>query len=427
MGLYQLARRVNAKRKAFIKKQAGKIMSPVRRIERVYPPKDGRFVAMTFDDGPDALAVEGRDAGLTDVILDELRRWGDKVTFDVIGSTAGNYPDEKGADGTFMWSGNSYDHYPCFGMDQLAGAKNRPELVERILSDGHEISNHGSTHTLFGRMRAVYGARHHFETLQQVIGDLDDLHAYMLDKFGYKMRLGRPAHYIDHIPDGSDAYDAYRVMGYNYMAASFDGAGWQPRDTYDLEVRDMVEPLARALEADPDALNGQIIFQKDGCNMARRTPIADALPQQLKILHDLGYKVVSVSELMEMSPFEDMDPSVPAAAAVKYLLGRGHTVGYKNNTFGGEKPITEEELYIMLAPPQAFREKRHMGPKDLYLAARKAVRLDIGGASGGDIIRAAESAGAELGELAMAIRDKKTVTRLEAAPAVADMVRALDK
>ena len=402
-------------------------MSPVRRIEKVFPPKGGRFVAMTFDDGPDALTVEGRESGLTDIILDELRRCGDKVTFDVIGSTAGNYPDEKGADGTFMWSGNAYDHYPCFGMDELAGAKNRPELVEKILSDGHEISNHGSTHTLFGRMRAVYGARRHFDTLPQVIGDLDDLHSYMLDKFGYKMRLGRPAHYIDRIPDGSDAYDAYRVMGYNYMAASFDGAGWQPRDTYDLEVRDMVEPLARALDSDPNALNGQIIFQKDGCNMARRTPIADALPQQLKILHDLGYKVVSVSELLDMSPFEDLDPDAEEAGAVKYLLDRGHTVGYKNNTFGGARTVTPEELYIMLASPETFREKRHMGQKDIYQAAKRAVNLDIGGASGREIIKAAESVGAELGERAMAKKKKKTVTRLEAVPAIADMVRALEK
>ena len=44
----------------------------------------------------------------------------------------------------------------------------------------------------------------------------------------------------------------------------------------------MVEPMKRALEADPDALVGQIIFQKDGYNMSRRTPVAFGLKQQLE-------------------------------------------------------------------------------------------------------------------------------------------------
>ena len=427
MGLYQLARKVNAKRKAFLKAQAGKIISPVRRIEQVFPPKDGRYVAMTFDDGPDALQVEGRQEGLTQVILEELARGSDHVTFDVIGSTAGNYPDTKGEAGTFMWSGNAFDHYPCFGRDELGGAKNRPELVESMLSYGHEISNHGSTHTLFGRMRAVYGARHHFDTLSQVVGDLQDLHSYMRDNFGYEMRLGRPAHYIDKIPDGSDAYDAYRIMGYNYMAASFDGAGWQPLPTYQEEVEAMVSPLEKALSADPEALNGKIIFQKDGCSMSLRTPIADALPRQLKLLHDLGYKVVSVSELLDMSPFEDLDPSLPQTEDIKYLLERGHAVGYKNNTFGGERPLTEEELYIMLAPSKALRKQGHMGVRELYSAAREAVNIDLPQLTGNGLLRAVEAAGAGNEELSRGLKDKKSLTRLEAVPAIAAIVRAMER
>ena len=69
-------------------------------------------------------------------------------------------------------------------------------------------------------------------------------------------------------------------MGYQYMAASFDGAGWlpsvheNPEEALKAEVSAMIEPMRRALEADPDFFCGQIIFQKDGCNMAKRTPIA---------------------------------------------------------------------------------------------------------------------------------------------------------
>ena len=67
-------------------------------------------------------------------------------------------------------------------------------------------------------------------------------------------------------------------MGYLYLAAAFDGAGWSPihhntvQESLQAEIAAMVEPMKRALEADPDALVGQIIFQKDGYNMSRRTP-----------------------------------------------------------------------------------------------------------------------------------------------------------
>ncbi len=426
MGLYDMARRVNAVRKAYLKKQAGKVLSPVRRIERVFPPKSGRYVAMTFDDGPDALTVEGRDRGLTDIILEELSKYDAHVTFDVIGTTDGNYPDEKGADGTFMWSGNAFDHYPCFGMDKLGGAMNRPELIGRILEAGHEISNHGTTHTLFGKMRAVYGARHHLETLSQVVKELQGLHQYMLQEFGYRMRLGRPAHYIDKIPDGSSAYDAYRVMGYNYMAASFDGAGWQPLPSYSEEVSAMVEPMRKALREDPECLNGRIIFQKDGCNMARRTPIADALPQQLQILAEYGYKVISVSDLLDMSPFEDLSPDAPQMAAIKDLLGREHTVGYKNNTYAPDRPITTDEIYIMLAKPEVLRAERPMGPRELCAAAMKNVGLDITGTSGNELLAVLDRAGAGTDALRLSLRDKRAVTRLEAAPFIASLSRALE-
>jgi len=425
MGLYQLARRVNARRKAFLKQYAGTVLSPVRRIERVQLPKGQRVCAMTFDDGPDALEVSGTAKGLTATILDALREYNARVTFDVIGSTAGNYPDEKGADGTFLWSGCAYDHYPKFGADDLAGAKNRPELVRSILAAGHEISNHGSTHTLFGKMRAVYGKRTHFTNLSEVVDDLDDLHSYMEREFNYTMRLARPAHYIDRIPDGATAYDAYRVMGYNYMAASFDGAGWLPLPSYEDEVKAMTEPLRLALEKDPDSLSGQIIFQKDGCNMSHRTPIADALPQQLRLLRDYGYTVVPVSELMDMSPFEDVCLAGDVLDACRYLAGRGHIVGYKNNTFHPERYLTEDEFYLMLAPAEVLRAPVRMTRRDLSAAAKKACPVEIKNASANAILAAAEKLGAEVD--IDRFKDKKALRRDEAAVLISGIVRALEE
>ena len=421
MGLYDAARKINARRKDYLKMRAGKVLSPVRRIERVYPPTGGRFVAMTFDDGPDALPPDGRPEGLTEVIMDALAQYGAHGTFDIIGSTAANYPDEKGELGTFLWSGKTYDHYPKFGSDELAGAKNQPELVRRLIDAGHELSNHGSTHRLFGKMRAVYGTRRHLDTLSEAVEELTDLHRYIDWNFGYTMRLGRPAHYIDKIPDGSDAYDAYRVMGYNYLAASFDGAGWQPLGSYAEEVAAMVEPLKKALAEDPDALNGKIIFQKDGSNMAERTPIADAIYMQLKILADYGYQVVTVSELLEKSPFEDMQPNGREADAVRYLLKKGHTVGYKNNTFHGERAITADEALIMLARPEKLRAREHMTARDLAEEARSSARFVLQDAGGNSFLDAAQAAGVRADE--RLYKDKRSVKRSDAVLLIADIVR----
>lgn len=88
---------------------------------------------------------------------------------------------------------------------------------------------------------------------------------------------------MDKIEGGFTSYDAYDQMGYLYLAAAFDGAGWLPlhhgsaQESLRAEVEAMVDPMRKVLEADPDGLAGQIIFQKDGYNMCRRTPVAFGL------------------------------------------------------------------------------------------------------------------------------------------------------
>ena len=71
----------------------------------------------------------------------------------------------------------------------------------------------------------------------------------------------------------------------------------------------MVAPMKKALEEDPDFFCGQIIFQKDGYNMARRTPVASGLGRQLALLKEYGYEVVTAAELMEETPFADVGRS----------------------------------------------------------------------------------------------------------------------
>ena len=108
------------------KKIVKKIITPAekhyvgytRRIERV---KTGeRICAMTFDDGPMGLPAspdrfEGKT--LTDVLLDTLAQYGAKGSFDVIGDTSENYPDEAGKLGSAAWGGVKFDHYPDIHCD----------------------------------------------------------------------------------------------------------------------------------------------------------------------------------------------------------------------------------------------------------------------------------------------------------------------
>lgn len=354
MKIYDLARKAKHKYKEYVKQQAGRYLSPVRRLERVAAPSCGRFVAMTFDDGPTVMPTNPprSERGLTDDLLDTLKKYNAKGTFDVIGTTEFNYPDEAGPVGSFTWGGIAYDHYPDFGKDSLAGVKNQPELVRRILEEGHEVTNHGYRHILFGPNRIVYGKRKSFENIHEVIDDLNTLHSMVKDDFGATIKMSRPPHYVDSTRDGHNSYDAYRYMNYQYMAASFDGGGWQVSGDYGKDVAAMIAPLERALKENPDALNGQIIFQKDGCNMSKETPVADALDRQLELLEQYGYKVVTVSELIALSPFEDTPDTDPVHSCARALINAGYCVARKNNTLQPDKPITLGELLTFCANPE---------------------------------------------------------------------------
>ena len=323
-------------------------LSPVRRIERA--ATEERVCAMTFDDGPCRLPANPdhfRGKSLTLVLAETLEYYGAKGTFDVVGDTSANYPDKAGKHGSASWGGVAYDHYPDFGKDDQGGALHCPELIRRLLAGGHEITSHTYSHVLFGFKPLVYGRRKYLKGLDPVVADLKRLHQLMERDYGYHIRLSRPPHYVDGIRGGFTSYDAYALMGYQYMAASFDGAGWLPLDSYEAEVEATWRPMEKILLEDPDYFRGQIIFQKDGFNMARRTPVADGLGKQLQLLTDHGYKVVTVSELLEQSPFQDVLPDSDIGRAARRLLGLGWCVAYQDNTIRPDQILTRGELAMM--------------------------------------------------------------------------------
>lgn len=341
-----IAKKVKHRFDAQIKARTPVTLSPVRRIERVATGE--RIVAMTFDDGPCRMPANPDRFGgkpLTLVLAETLERHGAKGTFDVVGDTSGNYPDKAGKEGSATWGGVAYDHYPDFKKDSEGGIAHCPELIDRLLEGGHQITSHTWKHIIWGPKNIVYAQRQHMRSLDEVVADLQTLHETLQSKWGYAVTMSRPPHYVDKIPGGFTSYDAYAVMGYQYMAAAFDGAGWLPLSSYEAEVEATWKPMERLLEQDPDALCGQIIFQKDGFNMSRRTPVADGLEKQLELLARYGYKVVTVDELLAHSAFADAEPSV--AKNARALLEAGWCVAFRDNTLRLDTPLTRGALAQM--------------------------------------------------------------------------------
>ena len=330
-------------------------ISYTRRIERVRTPE--RICAMTFDDGPmDLPAAPDQFHGraLTDLILDALAEFDAKGTFDVIGDTSMNYPDKPGREGSAAWGGIRFDHYPDIHQDNRGGVVHNDRLIRRILDEGHQITNHGYRHILFGKKPFVYGKRVHYGSIHSAVGDLRRLDIWMKEYYQYDITMGRPPHYVDGLSGGFTSYDVYDRMGYQYLAASFDGGGWLPsgkrgKDALEAEILAMTNPIRDALLQDPDFFCGQIIFQKDGYNMSRRTPVAWGLPLQLEILHQYGYRVVTVAELMEECPFLDIGRENPLFDKMARLAKR-RGVAYSDNRVRLENHMTMGELAMLLAP-----------------------------------------------------------------------------
>jgi peptidoglycan/xylan/chitin deacetylase (PgdA/CDA1 family) len=339
-------------------------LSYTRRIEQI--KTDRRICAMTFDDGPmDMPAAPDRFDGksLTDILLDTLAEFGAKGTFDVVGDTSANYPDQAGKVGSAAWGGVKYDHYPDIHCDDKGGAEHNDRLIRRILAEGHQITNHGYRHIIFGKKPFVYGARVYLGSVDKAVEDLRKLDALMRDRYGYQISMHRPPHYVDRMQDGFTSYDVCDRMGYQYMAASFDGAGWLPSTLSDpeaaleAEVNAMVEPMRKALEKDPDFFCGQIIFQKDGYNMGKRTPVAFGLRKQLELLKEYGYQVVTVETLMAESPFADLGRDDPLFEKL-YKLQQERAIVFSDNRLRLDDPMTYGELAMLLAPKNEALDRR---------------------------------------------------------------------
>ena len=96
--------------------------------------------------------------------------------------------------------------------------KNNPELVQRMLDEGHALGNHSADHKQMPQL-----------TLQEMEEQILSLHNTVKEKFGYSMKFFRP-------PDGAFSLRSLALtqkLGYETVHWSFAYADWNTADQPD--------------------------------------------------------------------------------------------------------------------------------------------------------------------------------------------------
>ena len=211
------------------------------------PADGGRRVALTFDDGP--------TPGTTDAILDELKQFGVKATFFVIGSNAAGHPD----------------------------------LIRRIDREGHLLGNHSFEHSHFGSFR---GDDYWERELRRTSDLIEEL-------VGYRPEYFRP-------PMGVRTHHISRVAKSNGLTV----VTWSRRGIDGLKTTPA--RLIRRL-AGPTAA-GDIVILHDGVEPnARRTQLATvaAVGPLIQAWRARGLELVRLDELL--APTKEIP--IPALAS----------------------------------------------------------------------------------------------------------------
>lgn len=187
-----------------------------------------KVIAITFDDGPHPQN--------TPRLLDMLKERGVRATFYVVGNMA----------------------------------RFNPQILRRMVAEGHEIGNHTVTHGTLSRM-SDEGLR----------SELSRAHQQILAATGIPPRSMRP-------PGGAIRKEQKELMlreyGYPTILWSVDPRDWQ-RPGVDVVAQRLIDGAAP----------GGILLVHD-----LHKPTVDAMPQTLDALLAQGYRFVTISELIAM-------------------------------------------------------------------------------------------------------------------------------
>jgi peptidoglycan-N-acetylglucosamine deacetylase len=215
---------------------------------------DGPYVAMTFDDGPHATN--------TPRLLDMLKQRGIKATFFVVGQCAQEYP----------------------------------QIMKRIVAEGHEVASHSWSHPNLQRM-GEGGVR---EQLQRT-------HDIIKETAGVTPKVMRPP-YGAYSPAQARLW--HELWGYKVII-------WDV-DPYDWKYRNAARVHSEILR---QTRSGSIILTHD----IHKTTI-DAMPETLDDLTAKGFKFVTVSDLLAMDKPGNRPPVRPAATPRPAAPDTGVTV-----------------------------------------------------------------------------------------------------
>ena len=199
------------------------------------------MIALTFDDGP--------DPDWTPAILDILKRENVPATFFVIGKNGQAHPD----------------------------------LLRRIVNEGHELGNHTFTHPNLG----------------EIPGRITDLELNATQRLiesvtGRSTVLFRPPYFGDAEADKPEEVEpAIRAEKLNYIVVGLriDPGDWEPDATADGIVQKVI---ARAMDTNPET-RGQVVLLHDSGGDRQAT--LEALPRIIHELHARGFNFVPVSTL----------------------------------------------------------------------------------------------------------------------------------
>jgi len=211
--------------------------------------RKGHKIALTFDDGP--------DAEITPHILDALQSHGAHATFFVIGRHA----------------------------------EAHPELVRRIIDEGHELGNHSHGHS---RLLNLQTSRYMQREIERGMTTLDRIGAPGAGKL-YRPPMGLKNPILARLQ---------RSLGLRVVAWSLHAGDTRKRDANAIARR----ILARVRP-------GDIVLFHDGHDLPHRQRgmvVVDALNAILPGLRSKGFETATVTELLGDSPRETAE--APAAA-----------------------------------------------------------------------------------------------------------------
>ncbi|OIJ20793.1 chitooligosaccharide deacetylase [Anaerobacillus alkalidiazotrophicus] len=197
-------------------------------------PTTENRIALTFDDGP--------DPRFSEQVLDVLREYNIPATFFVMGSRAVAYP----------------------------------EIVERMVAEGHIIGNHTYFHPNLVKEADL-------DTLEREVTRTEDV---LNEILGYRTRLFRAPYGFLY----NELVEKLAELNYSIIVWSVDSLDWEEEPPAEIaaNVLNHVHP-------------GAIILMHDGGDWdADRTNTIESLRQIIPTLQQQGYEFVTVPELLNI-------------------------------------------------------------------------------------------------------------------------------